>query len=116
MVAGRGELHPHSDIDILILRLNERGKRHPWAIEQFLPLLWECNLKVGSSVCANAECAVKEAADLTIITTMIESRLLSESRTFCKDEGSYSARTVSSLVSVWRFKNGDCRYAFLQVC
>ena len=33
---GRGELHPHSDIDILILLHNESGKRHQRAIEQFL--------------------------------------------------------------------------------
>ena len=74
---GRGELHPHSDIDILILLRNENGKRHQRAIEQFLTLLWDCNLKVGSSVRTIAECAVEGAADLTIITTMIESRLLS---------------------------------------
>ena len=73
---GRGNLHPNSDIDILIL-LNESGNRHQRAIEQFLTLLWDCNLKVGSSVRTIAECAVEGAADLTIITTMIESRLLS---------------------------------------
>ena len=70
LVAERSELHPHSDINILIL-LNESGKRHQRAIEQFLTLLWDCNLKVGSSVRTIAE----GAADLTIITTMIESRL-----------------------------------------
>ena len=91
---GRGELHPHSDIDILILLHNESGKRHQPAIEQFLTLLWDCNLKVGSSVRTIAECAVEGAADLTIITTMIESRL----------------------VSVWRFRIGDRHYVFLQVC
>ena len=33
---GPGELHPHSDIDILILLHNESDKRHQRAIEQFL--------------------------------------------------------------------------------
>ena len=113
---GRGERHPHSDIDILILLHNESGKHHRRAIEQFLTLLWDCNLKVGSSVRTIAECAVEGAADLTIITTMIESRLLSEPRSVCKNEGSYSARAVSWLVSVWRFRNGDRRYVFLRVC
>ena len=84
LVAGRGELHPHSDIDILILLHNERSKRHQRAIEQFLTLLWDCNLQVGSSVCTIAECAVEGAADLTIITPIIESRLLIAPRTVCK--------------------------------
>ena len=74
---GRGELQPHYDIDILILLHSESGKRHQRVIEQFLTLLWDCNLKVGSSVRTIAECALADAADLTIITTMIESRLLS---------------------------------------
>ena len=63
------------DIDILILLHNERIERHQKAIEQFLTLLWDSNLKVGSSVRTIAECAVEGAAGLTIITTMIESRL-----------------------------------------
>ena len=33
---GHGALHPHPDIDILILLHNESGKRHQRAIEQFL--------------------------------------------------------------------------------
>ena len=74
---GRGELHPHSDIDILILLHNESGKRHQRAIEQFLTLLWDCNLKVGSSVRTIAESAAEGITDLTIIITMSESRLLS---------------------------------------
>ena len=44
---GRSELHPHSDIDILILLHSESGKRHQRAIEQFLTLLWDCHLEVG---------------------------------------------------------------------
>ena len=74
---GRGELHPHSDIDILILLHNESGKRHQRAIEQFLTLLWDCNLKVGSSVRTITECTVEGTTDLTVIITMIESRQLS---------------------------------------
>ena len=77
LVAGRSELHPHSDIDILIPLHNERGKHHQRAIEQFLTLLWDCNLKVGSCVRTIAECGVEGTTDLTIIITMSESRLLS---------------------------------------
>ena len=63
---GHGERHHHSDIDNLILLHNESGKHHRRAIEQFLTLLWDCNLKVGPSVRTIAECAVEGAAGLTI--------------------------------------------------
>ncbi|CAM3687450.1 [protein-PII] uridylyltransferase [Parendozoicomonas haliclonae] len=74
---GRGELHPQSDIDILILLKNEDAEPHRDTIEQFLTLLWDINLKVGSSVRSVKECAKQGRDDLTIITNMIESRLLS---------------------------------------
>ena len=119
---GRGELHPHYDIDILILLHSESGKRHQRAIEQFLTLLWDCNLEVGSSVCTIAEYAFEGAADLTIITTMIESRLLSEPRTVCKNEGSYSIRAVEKYHGWYLFGDLEsaigimCFYRFVSYC
>ncbi|WP_281647829.1 [protein-PII] uridylyltransferase [Parendozoicomonas sp. Alg238-R29] len=74
---GRAELHPQSDIDILILLRNEDAEPHRDTIEKFLTLLWDINLKVGSSVRSISECASQGRDDLTIITNMIESRLLS---------------------------------------
>ena len=74
---GRGELHPHSDIDILILLKNEDAEPFRDIIEQFLTLLWDINLKVGSSVRSLSECASQGKDDLTIITNMIEARRLS---------------------------------------
>ncbi len=73
---GRGELHLHSDIDILILLKNDNIALHQQAIEQFLALLWDCGLKVGASVRTVSECAEQGQSDLTIITTMIESRCI----------------------------------------
>lgn len=74
---GRGELHPGSDIDILILLEEDHYNKHQDAIEHFLTLLWDIGLKVGSSVRSLAECAHQAANDLTIITNLMESRVIS---------------------------------------
>ncbi|WP_422445388.1 MULTISPECIES: [protein-PII] uridylyltransferase [unclassified Endozoicomonas] len=74
---GRGELHPGSDIDILILLEKDHYDEHQDAIEHFLTLLWDIGLKVGSSVRSLDECASQAADDLTIITNLIESRVIS---------------------------------------
>ncbi len=74
---GRGELHPCSDIDILILLRDDDPEPYRECIEKFLTLLWDMNLKVGSSVRTLSECAELGHDDLTIFTTLIESRLLS---------------------------------------
>ncbi|MGB0360926.1 MAG: nucleotidyltransferase domain-containing protein, partial [Endozoicomonas sp.] len=73
---GRGELHPGSDIDILILLKEAHYEKHQHAIEQFLTLLWDIGLKVGSSVRSLAESAEQAAGDLTIITNLMESRVI----------------------------------------
>lgn len=74
---GRGELHPYSDIDLLIL-LDEGGHDvHRAAIEGFLTLLWDIGLEVGQSVRSVQECADEARNDLTIITNLMESRTIS---------------------------------------
>ena len=47
---GRGELHPHSDIDILILLDGAQHERLREPIEGFLTLLWDIGLEIGQSV------------------------------------------------------------------
>ena len=75
---GRGELHPASDIDLMIL-VSDRGRSGiASASEQFLHLLWDIGLDVGHSVRTVPEC-IAESADLTVITNLMESRLLSGS-------------------------------------
>ena len=61
---GRGELHPHSDIDLLILydgdELDEvLGLR----IGEFITLLWDLKLEVGQAVRNVAECLEQGRAD-----------------------------------------------------
>jgi [protein-PII] uridylyltransferase len=73
---GRGELHPCSDVDILILvpaRLDAAGLA---ALEHFVTFLWDIGLEVGHSVRTVAECAEESVADVGVMTTMLEARRL----------------------------------------
>jgi [protein-PII] uridylyltransferase len=73
---GRGELHPYSDIDLLILLQNDDDELFRESIEGFLTLLWDIGLEVGQSVRSIAECAEQARADLTVITNLMESRTI----------------------------------------
>jgi len=73
---GRGELHPCSDIDVLILLpKTEVGGDHE-GIERFLTFLWDIGLEVGHSVRTIDDCQRESAADVSVATTLIEARLL----------------------------------------
>jgi [protein-PII] uridylyltransferase len=73
---GRGELHPFSDIDLLILLDNADHETFREPIERFLTLLWDIGLEVGQSVRSVDECAEEARADLTVITNLMESRTI----------------------------------------
>ncbi len=73
---GRGELHPASDIDVLVLVDAQARERLRERIEQFVAFLWDLGLEVGHSVRTVDECIAQAAADITIITNLMESRLL----------------------------------------
>src|SRR5689334_11318228 len=74
---GRGELHPHSDIDILILVPAAPDDAGRSVVERVVTFLWDINLEVGHSVRTVAECAEESAADVGVMTTLIEARHLS---------------------------------------
>jgi [protein-PII] uridylyltransferase len=78
---GRGELHPYSDVDILVLTpaspslsATERGE-----LEAFIAFLWDIGLEVGNSVRTPAECAEQSVADVGVMTTLLEARALAGS-------------------------------------
>jgi [protein-PII] uridylyltransferase len=74
---GRGELHPHSDIDILVLLSDEAAlQHHTSGIEPFLMSLWDMGLEVGHSARTVAECISQATGDITIATNLMEARLI----------------------------------------
>ncbi len=78
---GRGELHPSSDIDLLILLDNEKNfESFKPNLEQFLTLLWDIGLEVGHSVRTIDDCVREAAQDITVITNLIEARQLAGSQ------------------------------------
>ena len=73
---GRAELHPHSDIDLLILLERSNYDLHRHNIQSFLTLMWDIGLEVGSSVRSVKECRVQASNDVTVLTALLESRTL----------------------------------------
>ncbi len=79
---GRGELHPASDVDLLIL-VPEEADLSP--IERFVTLTWDMGLDVGHSVRTVAECVESATDDVTIATNLMEARLIDGSRVLYED-------------------------------
>ncbi len=74
---GRGELHPGSDIDIMLLLADDEARHHHRdAIEALLTFFWDIGLEIGHSTRTLDQCVEEAEADITVITNLIESRLL----------------------------------------
>ena len=77
---GRRELHPASDIDLLILLASDPDDECQEQLSSFLTFLWDIGLDVGHSVRTLDECIQAATDDLTVITNLLESRHLSGQR------------------------------------
>jgi [protein-PII] uridylyltransferase len=73
---GRGQLQPHSDVDLLILSAKPLGKEQQETISRFITLLWDIKLDVGQSVRTVKETITLAKEDITIATNLVEARLL----------------------------------------
>ena len=78
---GRGELHPCSDVDILILVPAPLDAIGLAALEPFVAFLWDIGIEVGHSVRTVEECAAAAAADVSVMTTLVEARCVAGSTT-----------------------------------
>jgi [protein-PII] uridylyltransferase len=70
---GRGELNPHSDIDIMFLC---RGDADRQCSTELLYLLWDAGMDIAYSVRTIKECVALARQDSKIRTSLIESRLI----------------------------------------
>ena len=81
---GRGELFPHSDVDVLVLLPDEASPDTDAPLkaqlEHLIGLCWDCGLDIGSSVRKVTECVEEASRDVTVQTSMVECRLIAGSR------------------------------------
>ena len=81
---GRGELFPHSDVDVLLLLPDDMvdvqdNPALKARVEGFISSCWDCGLHIGSSVRTAAHCAEEAAKDVTVQTSLLEMRLVTGS-------------------------------------
>ncbi|PRF11156.1 [protein-PII] uridylyltransferase [Burkholderia multivorans] len=71
---GRGELAPHSDVDILVLLPDTHDEALDARIERFIGMAWDLGLEIGSSVRTVAQCIEEASQDVTVQTSLLEAR------------------------------------------
>ena len=73
---GRAELHPYSDVDILLLLPKKLPADHKSQLGDFVTALWDVGLEIGHSARTVKQCRAEAKADLTVATSLMESRLI----------------------------------------
>ncbi len=89
---GRGELHPYSDIDLLILC--EQIEQYQTPLSEFITLLWDLGFDVGSTIRTINDCFSAGLEDVTTATNILESRWIT---------GDYAL--FEQLQSIWNHKD-----------
>ncbi|HWA13328.1 MAG TPA: [protein-PII] uridylyltransferase [Burkholderiales bacterium] len=77
---GRGMLYPYSDVDVLILLPDQLDDAARTRVEELVGVLWDIGLEIGHSVRTIAECDEEASRDITVQTTLLESRLVAGNR------------------------------------
>lgn len=90
---GRGELHPYSDIDLLVLLDESISEQPPNGLSDFLTQLWDVGLEIGHSVRTIQECREQAENDITIATNLLETRLL------CGQQSLFSALQLLTITN-----------------
>jgi len=79
---GRGELSPHSDIDVLIVH---RGAVQEEAVRDLLYPLWDAGFGVGHAVCTPAEAIDRAEQDLASATALLNARRVGGDEKACTE-------------------------------
>ena len=93
---GRGELFPHSDVDVLVLLPEGTSPESNVALksqlENFIGSCWDAGLEIGSSVRTVSECLAESAKDITVQTSLLEARWITgQKKLFVQFEAQYAA-------------------------
>ena len=73
---GRGELAPHSDVDLLFLHPYKITPHTEKLVEFLLYKLWDLGLKVGQATRSIDECIRLAQSDSAVLTSLLEARFL----------------------------------------
>jgi [protein-PII] uridylyltransferase len=81
---GRCELFPYSDVDVVVLLPDGTSvDDHPdlkRKVEDFIGQCWDTGIEIGSSVRTVSECVSQAEKDVTVQTSLLESRLVTGER------------------------------------
>lgn len=77
---GRGELNPHSDIDLMFLYGGKEARLVEDIAQKILYFLWDMRLDVGYSVRTVSDCIEMAASDTTIKTALLDLRYICGNR------------------------------------
>ena len=85
---GRGELFPSSDVDVLVLLPDtantEESSELKAKLEIFIGSCWDSGLEIGSSVRNLTDCLIESEKDITVQTSLLESRFITGNQTIFK--------------------------------
>ena len=93
---GRGELFPSSDVDVLVLLPDGQSPESTPGLqsqlEAFIGSCWDSGLEIGSSVRTLNECLSESAKDITVQTSLLESRRITgDAQLFAQFQKQYQA-------------------------
>jgi [protein-PII] uridylyltransferase len=80
---GRGELHPFSDVDLLILT-PDNNRIYDQEISLFIQALWDIGLDIGQSVRTPKQCQSLAKSDVSVATSLMEARFIRGNKTLFK--------------------------------
>lgn len=77
---GRGELYPYSDVDLLILLSDPPSAQDEVLLSALVASLWDLGIEPGYSVRTIEQCLQEARTDITVETSLLETRFISGRR------------------------------------